>query len=165
MATFVEAPMDLQGELKIPDDHYAACRAGGIPSVGNAAGNTVNLFDLSGQNAPPGPLPAGYVIPSLEMSTGLTRSVPRFTTRGIVALVFSCIVGIIGAAVVAWFGFADVGDAGNDVGLATASVSGIKGADGQPPASSGDDSASAPGGRTVGGDDEIFAAGGDGAQK
>jgi iron transport multicopper oxidase len=30
----------------------------------------------------------------------------RFETRGIVALVFSCVSGIIGMAVVAWYGFA-----------------------------------------------------------
>ena len=30
----------------------------------------------------------------------------RFTTRGIVALVFSCVSGILGVAVVAWYGFA-----------------------------------------------------------
>ncbi|KAK0626772.1 multicopper like protein, partial [Immersiella caudata] len=88
MATFVEAPLDLQKSLKVPDDHYAACRAGGVPTMGNAAGNTVDLLDLNGQNTPPGPLPAG------------------FTTKGIVALVFSCIIGIVGVAVVAWYGFA-----------------------------------------------------------
>jgi iron transport multicopper oxidase len=59
MATFVEAPLDLQKSLKVPDDHYAACRAGRVPNVGNAAGNTVDLLDLGGQNTPPGPLPAG----------------------------------------------------------------------------------------------------------
>jgi iron transport multicopper oxidase len=32
----------------------------------------------------------------------------RFTPRGIVALVFSCISGILGVAVVAWYGLADV---------------------------------------------------------
>jgi iron transport multicopper oxidase len=31
-----------------------------------------------------------------------------FTPRGIVALVFSCISGILGVAVVAWYGFAKV---------------------------------------------------------
>jgi iron transport multicopper oxidase len=31
----------------------------------------------------------------------------RFTARGIVALVFSCVSGILGVAVVAWYGFAE----------------------------------------------------------
>lgn len=34
--------------------------------------------------------------------------VTRFTTKGIVALVFSCISGILGVSVIAWYGFADV---------------------------------------------------------
>lgn len=89
-ATLIEAPLDLQKTLQIPDSHYEACKQGGIPTAGNAAGNTVNLLDLSGQNTPPEPLPSG------------------FTTRGIVALVFSCLSGIIGVVVVAWYGFADV---------------------------------------------------------
>lgn len=29
----------------------------------------------------------------------------RFTSRGIVALVFSCVTGLLGVAVVAWYGF------------------------------------------------------------
>ncbi|KAG5914460.1 hypothetical protein E4U42_000478 [Claviceps africana] len=86
MATFVEAPTELQKSLTIPADHLAACRAGDVPTVGNAAGNTKDLLDLSGQNAPPDPLPQG------------------FTTRGIVALVFSCLTGILGVCVVAWYG-------------------------------------------------------------
>lgn len=61
MATFVEAPLDLQKTLKIPEDHYAACAANGVPTAGNAAGNTADLLDLRGQNAPPDPLPSGYV--------------------------------------------------------------------------------------------------------
>lgn len=31
----------------------------------------------------------------------------RFTTRGIVALVFSCLSGILGVSVIAWYGFAE----------------------------------------------------------
>ncbi|KAL2020766.1 hypothetical protein VTK56DRAFT_7964 [Thermocarpiscus australiensis] len=92
MATFVEAPLHLQRTLSIPADHVAACEAAGggvIPTAGNAAGNTVDLLDLTGENAPPGPLPSG------------------FTARGIVALVFSCLSGVLGVAVVAWYGLAE----------------------------------------------------------
>ncbi|KAK1761040.1 iron transport multicopper oxidase fet3 [Echria macrotheca] len=89
MATFVEAPLDLQKTLQVPENHYAVCAAEDIPTSGNAAGNTVDLLDLTGQNAPPDPLPEG------------------FTARGIVALVFSCISGILGVAVIAWYGFAE----------------------------------------------------------
>jgi iron transport multicopper oxidase len=59
IATMVEAPLELQKSLTIPADHIAACEAAGTPYTGNAAGNNVNLFDLSGQNEPPAPLPDG----------------------------------------------------------------------------------------------------------
>lgn len=90
IATFVEAPLDMQKNLTIPKNHLDACAAAQIPATGNAAANTVNYLDLNGQNAPPPPLPAG------------------FTTRGIVALVFSCLAGILGTAVVAWYGLVEV---------------------------------------------------------
>ncbi|KAI5925944.1 Cupredoxin [Camillea tinctor] len=88
IATMVEAPLDLQRTLTIPQDHLAACAAQSVPTAGNAAGNTADLLDLGGENHPPAPLPAG------------------FTPRGIVALVFSCVSGILGVAVVAWYGLA-----------------------------------------------------------
>lgn len=59
VATFVEAPLELQKSLTIPENHLEACKAGGVPTIGNAAGNSQNLLDLSGQNAPPAPLPDG----------------------------------------------------------------------------------------------------------
>lgn len=59
VATMVEAPLELQQSLIIPADHIAACEAAGTPYTGNAAGNTVNLLDLSGQNEPPASLPDG----------------------------------------------------------------------------------------------------------
>lgn len=59
MATFVEAPLDLQKTLSIPEDHYSACKAGDVPTVGNAAANKADFLDLAGQNRPPPPLPAG----------------------------------------------------------------------------------------------------------
>ncbi|KAK0706656.1 Cupredoxin [Lasiosphaeria miniovina] len=92
MATFVEAPLDLQKSLVIPQNHKDACAAAGVPTVGNAAGNSANYLDLSGQNVPPGLIPEG------------------FTTRGIVALVFSIISGLLGVAVIAWYGFVGMAD-------------------------------------------------------
>jgi iron transport multicopper oxidase len=84
IATMIEAPLEIQKSLTIPQNHIDACKAGNVPSKGNAAGNTVDLLDLTGANVPPSPLPAG------------------FTARGIVALVFSCISALIGVAVIAW---------------------------------------------------------------
>jgi iron transport multicopper oxidase len=59
IATMVEAPLELQRTLSIPQDHYDSCVVDGTPVKGNAAGNIINLLDLTGQNAPPGPLPEG----------------------------------------------------------------------------------------------------------
>lgn len=71
MATFIEAPLELQKTLSIPRDHYAACEKGGLPTVGNAAGHGAvdkngkvvgdgsEWLDLSGQNVPPSALPDG----------------------------------------------------------------------------------------------------------
>lgn len=91
--TLVEAPLAIQSQLtgKIPQDHWDVCKAGNIPVAGNAAGNTHDLLDLTGENKAPGPLPAG------------------FTSRGIVALVFSCLSAFLGMAAIGWYGLKPVG--------------------------------------------------------
>ncbi|KAI9672072.1 MAG: hypothetical protein M1831_001885 [Alyxoria varia] len=91
---FVEAPLELQKQLTVPDNHYQACREAETAYKGNAAGNTENLLDLNGNNLPPDPLPEG------------------FTARGIVALVFSVISAFLGVAVIAWYGTAPLGKSG-----------------------------------------------------
>ncbi|KAI9690252.1 MAG: hypothetical protein M1822_009213 [Bathelium mastoideum] len=91
MATMVEAPLVLQDTLQIPEDHYQVCKDQNALTKGNAAGNTVDFLDLSGQNLPVAPLPNG------------------FTPRGIVALVFSVISAFLGMAAVAWYGAAPLG--------------------------------------------------------
>lgn len=59
-ATFIEAPLQLQkSQSKIPADHLKACRDQGIPTEGNAAGNTKNHFDLTGANTQPEEEPWG----------------------------------------------------------------------------------------------------------
>ncbi|KAK1542787.1 multicopper oxidase [Colletotrichum paranaense] len=98
MATFVEAPLDLQKNLTIPQNHLDVCTAGSVPTIGNAAANTRDYLDLSGQNTPPSRLPDG------------------FTSRGIVALVFSCITGILGVLTVAWYGLAKTPDGHSESG-------------------------------------------------
>ncbi|KAI1826942.1 multicopper oxidase [Xylaria intraflava] len=86
LATMVEAPLELQKTIKIPQGHLDACNAQNIPTLGNAAGNTVDFTDLQGQNHPPAPLPAG------------------FTTKGKVALAFSVLTGVLGVLSVGWYG-------------------------------------------------------------
>lgn len=83
-ATMIEAPLELQKTLTVPDNHYHVCKIGGQPTAGNAAGNVKDVYDLTGANTPPPPLPAG------------------FTSRGIVALVFSCIAAVAGLASIVW---------------------------------------------------------------
>lgn len=105
LATFVEAPLELQKQLTLPADHLAACAADGILTEGNAAGNKDDFLDLAGQNVPSRSLPAGlvYFLENLNIALHTDLS-HRFTTRGIVAFVFSCITGILGVLVVAWYG-------------------------------------------------------------
>lgn len=88
MATMVEAPLDIQKTISIPENHWQACRDSNTLMQGNAAGNTVNVLDLSGAPTSPSPLPAG------------------FTARGIVALIFSVISAFLGVAAIAWYGAA-----------------------------------------------------------
>ena len=80
----IEAPEELQKSLVIPRDHLQVCHDQRLPTSGNAAGNTKDLFDLKGANVSPAPLPAG------------------FTARGIVALVFSCLSAFLGMAAITW---------------------------------------------------------------
>lgn len=59
IATMVEAPLEMQKFITIPEDQYELCRAQGVPIAGNAAGNTKDYLDISGANVSPAPLPAG----------------------------------------------------------------------------------------------------------
>ena len=84
-AVMIEAPEALQNSLVVPENHYDMCRALDVPTRGNAAGNTIDVYNLDGQNESVAPLPSG------------------FTARGIVALVFSCISAFLGMAVIIWY--------------------------------------------------------------
>lgn len=84
VATFIEAPLDIQRSITIPDDHLQVCNISGSMTAGNAAGNTEDLYDLTGESRAPPPLPEG------------------FTPGGIVALVFSCIAAVLGMVSIVW---------------------------------------------------------------
>jgi iron transport multicopper oxidase len=92
IATMVEAPLELQARLRVPEDHYAVCAASSppVPTAGNAAARTEDLLNLEGATVPPPPLPAG------------------FTPRGIIALIFSVLAAILGMVAVAWYGMAEL---------------------------------------------------------
>lgn len=109
IATIIEAPSLLQSSLSIPPEHFDACNAQHIPTVGNAAGNSVDFFDLKGAPEPPGRLPQG------------------FTARGVVALVFSCLSAFLGIAVIGWYGAGEIGkrEPGKGAKEAVVAVTGI----------------------------------------
>ena len=92
IATMIEAPLELQKTLTVPQNHYDACAAASppAPSVGNAAARTTDLLNLEGANVSPAPLPGG------------------FTARGIVALVFSCLAAFLGMASVVNYGMGEL---------------------------------------------------------
>lgn len=86
----VEAPDKIRENQVIPQGHLDVCAAAGVSSTGNAAANTQDYTDLTGQNRQVPDLPSG------------------FTARGIVALVFSCVSAFLGMFVIAWYGMSDL---------------------------------------------------------
>jgi iron transport multicopper oxidase len=84
-AVLIEAPTQLQS-LTLPADHLAACKAVGVQSAGNAAGNDEQFTDLAGQNIQPGFQPQG------------------FTPRGEVAMAFAIISALCGIVAIAVYG-------------------------------------------------------------
>ncbi|KAK0670928.1 putative precursor of iron transport multicopper oxidase FET3 [Cercophora samala] len=89
VATFIEAPLEIQQSLAIPPDHFDVCQKMSVSTEGNAAGNVKDFLNLDGENAPPARLPDG------------------FTHSGVAALLFSCLTGILGVITIAWYGFAE----------------------------------------------------------
>ncbi|KAI9701198.1 MAG: hypothetical protein M1836_001867 [Candelina mexicana] len=87
----ISSGMSTLKSTKLTGDHVKVCKELGLPTEGNAAGNTIDFLDLTGANKPPAPLPAG------------------FTSKGIVALVFSTLSAFLGIAVIAWYGVGDLG--------------------------------------------------------
>ena len=62
-----------------------------MPTLGNAGANTENFYDLTGANVSPAPLPDG------------------FETKGIVAMTFSILAGLLGVGTVIWYGLGEMG--------------------------------------------------------
>ncbi|CAD1813728.1 Iron transport multicopper oxidase FET3 [Candida parapsilosis] len=89
---FVENPNAIRNNetQQITDNHKQICEKVGVPWEGNAAGNKENVLDLKGENLQHKRLPTG------------------FTARGIVALVFSCVAGVLGLAAIAFYGMQDI---------------------------------------------------------
>ncbi|KAI3407104.1 hypothetical protein KGF56_000092 [Candida oxycetoniae] len=90
----IEDPVALQNDpnQQINDNNKDLCAKLGLAWEGNAAANTENFLDLTGENVQFKNLPTG------------------FTARGIVALVFSCVAGVLGLAAIAFYGMQDISD-------------------------------------------------------
>ncbi|KAK6458331.1 iron transport multicopper oxidase FET3 precursor [Scheffersomyces xylosifermentans] len=91
---FIEDPAGIQNNetQQLTADSINACQKLGMPIEGNAAANSKNFLDLTGEPVQHKPLPSG------------------FTARGIVALVFSCIAAFLGLFAIAIYGMADIKD-------------------------------------------------------
>ncbi|KAJ5793293.1 uncharacterized protein N7503_009271 [Penicillium pulvis] len=88
--SFIEAPKELQKQMSLSDSEISICKAADISYEGNAAANTVDLLDLTGQNKQLPWLPAG------------------FTAKGIVAMVFSCVSAFLGMAFITVYGLSGI---------------------------------------------------------
>ncbi|CAK9440230.1 uncharacterized protein LODBEIA_P43300 [Lodderomyces beijingensis] len=75
---------------QLTENHIDICKKVGVSYQGNAAANTANYLDLSGENVQVKRLPTG------------------FTAKGIIALVFSCVAAILGLATIAFYGMQDI---------------------------------------------------------
>jgi iron transport multicopper oxidase len=88
--TLIEAPEQIQERISVPENHYDTCKAADKQYEGNAAGNTEDFLDLTGQNEQVAWLPAG------------------FTAKGIVAMVFSCVSAFLGMAFITVYGISGI---------------------------------------------------------
>ncbi|CAK9440231.1 uncharacterized protein LODBEIA_P43310 [Lodderomyces beijingensis] len=89
----VEDPLALQNEesQQLTENHKQICSKNGVQVEGNAAAS-MDFLDLSAQNVQEKRLPTG------------------FTARGIVALVFSCVAGVLGLVAISFYGMQDIDD-------------------------------------------------------
>jgi len=61
----VEAPDVLRNYITydtLPDDYMHICKIAGVPTTGNAAGNSDDWLDLTGENLQPDALPPGFTL-------------------------------------------------------------------------------------------------------
>ena len=92
--TLIEDPETIQNteSQQLTDSHKQVCENLGVSLKGNAAGNFEDFTDLTGQNVQVKDLPAG------------------FTKKGIVAMFFSCLAGILGMISLSVYGLMGLND-------------------------------------------------------
>lgn len=90
---FVEAPEEIQqtASQQLTDNHKNVCKNVGLEYVGNAAGNKDDFLNLKGENVQHKNVPKG------------------FTKRGIVAMFFTCLSGVLGLIVLSIYGLMGMG--------------------------------------------------------
>ncbi|KAJ3154913.1 ferroxidase fet3 [Geranomyces michiganensis] len=84
-AVFIEAPLQMQQSIKVPQVVYDQCKKQGTPTAGNAAGN-LNLLDFNGEVEGPNLISGGW------------------DTRGKIALAGTILAALVGLTTVVWFG-------------------------------------------------------------
>ncbi|OWB74272.1 hypothetical protein B5S31_g4059 [[Candida] boidinii] len=90
--TIIEDPINIKARQTVSDNWKSVCDNSGTSYIGNAANNSDDLLDLKGMNVQPDHLPTS------------------FTARGIVALVFSCLSGLLGCIMIGFYGMSDIPD-------------------------------------------------------
>ncbi|CCC13667.1 unnamed protein product [Sordaria macrospora k-hell] len=104
--TFVEAPEVLQQSLQIPEDHFSACKRQDGKGSGNGNGKDISVVgNAAGRGDPEGDPKEWLVLDGQPSPPGELHS--RFTRGGVVALAISCLTGVLGVAVVGWYGFSE----------------------------------------------------------
>lgn len=90
----IEDPQTIQStnSQQLTANHKSVCETVGVKYEGNAAGNTEDYVDLKGENKQHKNLPSG------------------FTAKGIVAMTFSCLSGILGLITIAVYGLIGMND-------------------------------------------------------
>ncbi|KAI9202143.1 Cupredoxin [Polychytrium aggregatum] len=83
-ATFIEAPLEIQSRIAVPQELSNFCTNNGFKTSGNAMGN--NGTDLT-----------GYQLTAQPLSG-------NFETKGIISLVVTIVVALLGLGTVVWFG-------------------------------------------------------------
>jgi len=88
----VEDPLAIQANSSqaLTANMLEMCSNSNISTKGNAAGNYENFLDLTGQNIQEKNVPSG------------------FTKKGIIAMVFSCIAGVLGLVMIAIYGIMEM---------------------------------------------------------
>lgn len=88
----VEDPLSIQASYsqQITQNHLEVCARSNVSTKGNAAGNIEDFYDLRGESVQPKFIPSG------------------FTKKGVIAMTFSCLAGVLGITTIVVYGMMDL---------------------------------------------------------